>query len=458
MELKLRRTWHEISEFLKGSRPNPLRIAELINRFPPSSWTFRFTFDGRGRTTVAMDCEVFDAAAAALGNFDGTLEEIFYADMIDLRHLGKYITGDLATLLGRPPDSNLMTLRTKESNVRENCHLCVLEGFWQSDFAPSKIQNDLAVQSFFIENTWLGSPKFIDSGHFVRWIVFGTENTIDPGSRYNLKLGTSDSYCTQAGLFSPDGSHLGQAAFHTSTSLKRDEVYTTFGPIDVNTFRQPFSSPRQGPYWIVEIDSPALTKAAQEGRSVASHVATLISSLERARNLVETLTCFRSYMERTVWSQQASSANKLQVRQERAKSGDCVVYSNLPVMLVPSNENEVLVLLCKLEGLQALPFSEFCLWEYTARAGIDAIATYQVREVDVPKQFSAIEVEYYFENFLDHNHPHQQVDLVVCWDFRAVEVPPILNQRCEWLFEYRNDDIFQVAVLSRIPDIRIGRI
>ena len=69
MELKLQRTWHEISEFLTGSRPNPLRIAELINRFPPCSWTFRFTFDGRGRTVVAIDCEAIVSDAAALGKF-----------------------------------------------------------------------------------------------------------------------------------------------------------------------------------------------------------------------------------------------------------------------------------------------------------------------------------------------------------------------------------------------------
>ena len=167
--------------------------------------------------------------------------------------------------------------------------------------------------------------------------------------------------------------------------------------------------------------------------------------------------CFQLYRERTLWRQQANSADKLQSRQERAKSGERVFYHNQPVMLVPSNENEVLALLCKLEALQALPFNSFLLWDYTAREGIDAIATFQFREVDVPQQFSAIELEYHFENFLNHNHPHQQVDLVVCWDFRAADVPSFLKQRREWLFDYRNDDTFQVAVLSRIPDIRIER-
>ena len=193
MELKLRRTWHEISAFVRGTRPNPLRIAEIINRFPPCNWTFRFTFDSRGRTKVAIDCEATVSDPAALENFDGTLEEIFYADIIDLRHLGRYISGDIAKLLKNRPKSNLITLRTKEARVGENYHLCVLEGFWQSSSVPPEIQNDLAVQNYFIENTWLGSPKLLSSKHFVRWIVFGTEFTIYPGSRYTRKLGTSDS-------------------------------------------------------------------------------------------------------------------------------------------------------------------------------------------------------------------------------------------------------------------------
>lgn len=124
-------------------------------------------------------------------------------------------------------------------------------------------------------------------------------------------------------------------------------------------------------------------------------------------------------------------------------------------MLVPSNENEVLVLLSKLEALNALPFHAFILWEYTARTGIDAIASYQIEDVDVPSQLIAVEVEHYFENFFDHEHPHHQVNMVICWDFRDSEVPIELHQRSKWLFEYRNDESFIVVVLSHIPNLKV---
>ena len=102
-------------------------------------------------------------------------------------------------------------------------------------------------------------------------------------------------------------------------------------------------------------------------------------------------------------------------------------------------------------------FTSFVLWEYTARAGIDAIATYRIREVEVPTQFAAIEVEHHFENFLDHQHPPSQVNLVVCWDFRDGEAPVELRQRSQYLFEYQNDDSYVVLILSHIPNLQIKR-
>ena len=128
-------------------------------------------------------------------------------------------------------------------------------------------------------------------------------------------------------------------------------------------------------------------------------------------------------------------------------------------MLVPENENEVLALLCKLESLRALPFHEFLLLEYTARVGIDAIGTYQIRETDDRTLYATIEVEHLYENFFDHNHPHSQVKLLICWDFLAGEPPAELHPLSDtgYLFEYRNDDSFKVFVLSHIPNLQFKR-
>ena len=108
----------------------------------------------------------------------------------------------------------------------------------------------------------------------------------------------------------------------------------------------------------------------------------LVDSVEIARISITESNSFQAYKQKIQWKQQTKSSNNLKTRQERVRTGNRVLFKGEPLMLVPSNENEVLVLLAKLEALNALPFHEFLLWEYTPRAGIDAIASYQLKEVD----------------------------------------------------------------------------
>ena len=452
IDLNLRRTWYEISEHL-NSNPHPLRIAGLVNRVSPRCWTFRFTFDSTSRISVEIDCAPTASDHDARALLDGLLEEALFADALYLRQAGKYLTEDISRLLRDSPSSNLITLRNSD---RKADFLLALKGFCQSDYAPPEIQRSLAIRSYFLENTWLGSPDFADSEHCIRWIVFGTEELIRPGDRYETKLGSTDIFTIQANLYNTNGGHIGQASFHTSPSLEDDEIYTMFGPL-VPKPKDWLNRSREDPRWIVEIGSQILTQNVVEGKPTTRLINELVGSIEKARASVADSDCFQDYKQNIQRKQQAKAANRLKERQKRAQTADKVVFKDKPVMLVPSNENEVIVLLCKLEALHALPFHEFLLWEYTSRVGIDAIASYQIRETDVPSVFSAIEVEYHFENFSDHGHPHNQVDLVICWDFRDGEAPTELRQHSECLFEYRNSESFFLVVLSHIPNLQVKR-
>ena len=452
INLNLRRTWYEISEHL-NSNPHPLRIVELINRVPLRCWTFRFTFDSNGRISLEIDCDPTASDHDALGLLDGLLEEVLFADVLYLRQAGKYLTTDTSELLRDPPPSNQITLRKLD---RKADFLLDLKGFWQSDSVSPEIQRSSAIRSYFLENTWLGSPDFTDSEHYIRWIVFGTEELIRPGNRYKIKLGSTDSFTTQANLYNTNGDHIGQASFHTSPTLKNDEIYTTFGPL-VPKPKNWLNRSREDPRWIVEIGNQTLKQAVVQGKPTTKLINELVGSVEEARASVTDSDRFQDYKQNIQRKQQTKAANRLRKRQERAQTADRVTFKDKPVMLVPSNENEVIVLLCKLEALHALPFHEFLLWEYTSREGIDAIASYQIRETDVPSVFSAIEVEYHFENFFDHEHPHNQVNLVICWDFRDGEAPTELRQHSECLFEYRNSESFFVVVLSHIPKLQVKR-
>lgn len=455
IELNLRRTWYEISEYQRNN-PNPLRIAQLINRVPPRHWTFKFAFNSAGRVIVEINCTPPISDGESLLLLDGTLEEIFLTDVIYLRQSGKYYTTNTSVLLREPPILNQLTLHDSH---RSTDALLTLEGFWQSDVTPREIQDNLAVRSYFLENTWLGSPDLADSEYCTRWAIFGVEELIRSHSRYKNKLGDMSIFTAQSSLYSEEGNYIGHARFQTSLSLSEDGLYTMFGPLSAK-LDDYLVRGREDPCWIVEIRSQILERAVLKGESTARLIGELAGSLNRALSSVTISDRFRSYMQNVQQRQKAEAANRLKQRQERVQRDNRIVFNGESLMVAPSNENEVLVLLCKLETLHALPFHEFRLWEYTARVGIDALASYQIRETDIPSQFVAVEMEYYFENFFDHDHPHNQVNLVICWDFRDDEVPEKLHRQKQWqkgLFEYRDEDSFLVLALSRISNLQLRR-
>ena len=451
MQLNLRRTWSEIFTYLNSS-PNPLRIVELINRVPPCCWTFEFTFEGTGRTTLHIDCAHTLRDNEDLTLIDGSLIEVFFADSLSLHRTEESVTVDICELFKNTPPSNQITLRNRPSQGKES--LLTLNGFGKSYTTPKELQEISTIQSYLWENTWLGSPDFDGSRYCIRWRVFATEYIIQPQNRYKNKLGSTDTFTTQTDLYNIDGIHIGYANFYTAPSLKKNELYTLFGPVDPEKGDWLITK-NKDPYWIVEIGSEALKQTTIRGGYTRKLINQLIDSLENARISVTESDSFQDYKRKMLWKRESKAADDLRERQERARSGPRVRLNGKPVMLIPSNENEVLLLLAKLETLNALPFHEFILWEHTPRTGIDAIASYQMREIDEQSMFVPIELEYHFENFDDHGHPYHQVNLVTCWDFRDNATASRLHKHNEWLYEYRNDASFFVAVLSRIPDLQI---
>ena len=451
IEFNMQQPWSKISDYLNSGAANPLRIAELINRVSPCSWTFNFTFDSTNQAKLDIDCDLTVPDDHTLSLFDGSLEEIFFANSLCFRQGKKQFTANVSRLLEDPPPSNEIAIQVLEEEAN---FLITIEDFWHTNLTPSEIQKDSIISSYFFQNTWLGSPDFADSKHCIHWIVFGKEYLIQPGNRYKTKLGSTDTFITQEELYNANGDCIGQAYFQTSPSLKEDEIYTTFGPLNPKN-QNWLTRKRNDPHWVVEISSETLTQAMIQGAPTTRLINELVDSIEEVQGLVRKSNHFQNYEREIQRKRKVKAANLLNKRQEKVKTREKVIFKDKPLMLVPSNENEVIVLLSKLEALNALPFHEFILWEYTSRTGIDAIASYQIEDVDVSSQLMAVEVEHYFENFFDHGHPHNQVNMVICWDFRDGEAPTELHPQDKWLFEYRNDKSFSVVVLSHIPNLKV---
>lgn len=454
MERNLRRTWYEISEYLNSDDSNPLRIIELINRVPQCNWTFRFRFDKSDRINLSIDCDFDLSDDCALELLDGSLDELLFAETVYLRHSGNFLVARTSQLIEEPPSSNCLTF----TNTGEKADsLLILAGFCMSDSIPREMQANSysCVRRYFLENTWLGSSDSVGSDYGVSWDVLKEVEWIRPANRYERKMSSLEKFTTRIALKNSNGEHIGEASLQTSPLLEHDEIYTKFGRL-VPQPRSWLSSCHDNLHWIVEIGSQELRQAIMHRAPTRKLISQLVKSVNDALADVMRTDSFRDFERELQRKQQTKAANRLKQRQRRAQLASKVIFKGEPLMLVPENENEVLALLCKLESRRALPFHEFILLEYTARVGIDAIGTYQIKETDVPAQFASIELEHYFENFLDHEHPPSLVNLLICWDFRDGEAPKELHQHCnsEYLYEYRNDHSITVVVLSNIPGLQ----
>ena len=452
--IDLRRTWHEISEKWYGD-PNPLRVAETINRVNPRSWVFKFTFDGSGHLILKIDSDPPLTDQEALGLLDGTVEEAFFANTVFLRQGDQYVKANTRRLVldDSKPDNALLL---KETLLTERASL-ILEGYWFSDSTPPRLQNEQEVRSYFLENTWLGSLESSAWAYTVTWVMFGATQRITPSSRYASAL-SGPMHVDRVELVDDASMHLGAAVFQTSESLVRNTVHDEFGPLDASLPRLS-SSDLRSHSWMVEVQVPSLRAATLQGLPRAGLVLEIGDALGAAFFTVIEAPAFAEYNETLRHRIEAEGAARLRKRQERARTARRVFLNREPVMLEPSNENEVLALLCKLEMADALPFVFFRLWEYTARIGIDAIASYQVLETDVPAQYATVEVEFHYENFFDHGHAPRHVNLVICWDFRDGEPPKDTRRRSDLgvgFYEYKEGGwTYVILTLSSISALTV---
>lgn len=449
----LRKTWLEIAENLDDN-PQAMRIVQMINRLSPRLWTFRFSFSRAGSTDLLVDSQPPLSTDEIALTLDGFLEEAFFADEVIL------YGGDVAysipsgEVLTDPPDHNELVFRKKTSSSSMSGIEFI--GFGRAKQLPSSFHRVADVARAFTFGTWLGAHRFADRTQLrVGWNLYGQTTHFVPAARARALLGTDEVFTRDLDLFDRDGGHLGSAFVGTSPRLTVHCACTDFGVIDTRLL--PASSrfvKQSGDRWFVEIGTSRLMNQYWEpGRSRL--IRRTVDAVDRALVAVEQEEAYCSYRADLRRKEKQRAAFALARRQHRAATVPWITYREQRLQTEPSCENEVVVLLGKLEVLGAIPFHQFQLVEYTAKRGIDALARFQIRPEDVPVALGAVEVEYCFENFLAHRHPVEQVNLVICWDFRSgAATDERLSRRTSWLYTFQDGDyLFPVLLLSRVPGV-----
>lgn len=92
----------------------------------------------------------------------------------------------------------------------------------------------------------------------------------------------------------------------------------------------------------------------------------------------------------------------------------------------PANENDVLLLLAKLDALKLLPFEQFEILGH-AGTGPDLLVRFRETNQSEPESCAVLEVETRFANYVAHGHIPAQYARVVCWQLsskRRMDVRP----------------------------------
>lgn len=182
---------------------------------------------------------------------------------------------------------------------------------------------------------------------------------------------------------------------------------------------------------------------------------------QRIESSSEYLT-FRRIPERQKFAKQSGYLSE-----EKKKIGDrdqnWIVYhapQQDPVVLVrePQNEQEVNILIWKLEALNALPFKKFKTLAYIGAAkGPDILVNFQEEEGSEPQHATVVEIENNFYNYKTHGHAPSQYPKVICWDIPASGRKAKLNKTSKRYKFTVNEADFQVHVfvLKMMDGIKI---
>lgn len=452
----LRKTWTEIADCLDAS-PQAIRIVETINRLKPRPWTFRFLFSRAGYTDLLIDARPSLSAEEMASILDGFLEEVFFADRVVVHGERGNYSVDTGALLTDPPAHNRLAL-TQGGGGTHGLRGLELVGFTRANTLPPPLHSTPAVAEALIQRTWLGAHRFATQGGLtLRWSLYGRTTEFYPLSRLTTFLGSNDTFTHELPLFDHSGTYLGSALAGTSPRLSASNIWTDFGAIEAPHFPtgSRYRPTTRAPHWFVEIGDCALMPDYWSTRRPTRSMRDTLHAVDTALVALERQPVYRSYLRGLRQREKQRAALALTRRQQRTATARWVAYNGRPLQAAPSCENEVVVLLSKLEILGGVPFHHFQLVEYTAKKGIDALANFQIRPEDVPTVLGAVEVEFYFESFLLHRHPIEQVNLVVCWDFKVDNKgDERLTCTHPWLYALRDGAYgFPVLVLSRIPGV-----
>lgn len=453
--LLLTQTWFGTARALCAGAGG-VGVLSIINRLAPRRWSIRVLFNRQQRTVIDFTATPRVTTREAQSLLDATVPEVYRCDTVEVVLDGRRWRGDVRALVDAEAPRNDLMLRLASGSA--DAPDLSLEGYC-GDIVPASLQSETAIRGHLMASTWMGSEAYSRTHAVIDVSVLGTKLTFTPAFRL-ARLAGPEWFEARFSIVDPEAVHAGECLLACAPELERNEMFhALLGELDPEKHDKGFWATVRGypARFYLELAVPQITDihgGEMFPRELARRV---VKSVRKGVTDVVTGPAFRAYLERIRRLRLDRAAAGLSRRQEKAQESAQVHYRGVPLQTIPTSENEVISLLCKLEGMGGLPLKAFRLQEYTPRQGIDALCDFRWSDVDQPVVLGAVEVEHQLENFFAHNHPVEQVSMVVCWDRGRVLPEGAMLQRQsggKYLLK-AGSYVVRVLVLREIPGIAL---
>ena len=454
--LLLRRTPEEIYEY--NSRfSTSLGILKILNLLPPRDWRFTFTFV-RETTILSIQTEPQLTVDEFRRLADGTIPEVFNAATVCFRGSATDAVRCAPVQGARLNTLPLVPWTSSDADFRG----LQLVGF-SDNILPPAFQNASHVRQHLYELTWFGShyKAYVYRARSFRWDLFGAVATYGPSARGTLIASSDPVETFECQVLDAAANPIGVAALVATSSrgIPLSKLYHSRLGLATTSLVLKDWLPREHARKVgllLEIDENTLNYGADGAIGPYDSWKSVCAAFQMATQELCRSHKFSLFMDQIESAARTRSAKALAARQDALRARARVYYGRTELGCVPASENEVVVMLAKLEAIGGIPMPLFRLLEYTPRQGIDALGDFQLSPEAAPERLAPIEVEFHFENFLRHGHAIEQVRLIVCWGFGSAstaERAP-LRQQEQWLYTYtKNQYSVSVVVLSRLPGL-----
>lgn len=448
MQLILRRTLEEILEHNRRATgaPDLLRILNVVS---PRSWRFVYSFD----SSQKINLQISSDPALSQDEFaiiaDGSIPELFNSRSISFFSRRTAVGGEIEY-----ERNNKIELRRISSDE--------FEGIRLNDFMhgplPAPFSDHSVIAEYLASRTWFGS-HFISKLHQQKtceWTVFASKFIGQPRSWADQP---SDEQTFQRELevkIRNCSAHLvivGTAPSAGDFSSRHSRL----GPFTVNDEFPQIVKKALG-ICCLSIEANEKDLRYESNGDIGPFETLSVMNEAILASVIEVLgtKAFADFALEIDIEKNKRAAQLLRDRQENAQQRPRLFIGDRMFGYEPRSENEVMMLLAKLEAMGALPISLFRLVEYTPKLGIDALADIRIDDTGMTMPLAPIELELNFENFISHGHPIQQVAMIVCWTFRSPMTITRLNLEKinSWLYQYTTEyGSCYVLILSEIPNL-----